>query len=444
MMTYAKAGATIPCLVLWFVITGAVCAQEPNTQAPPRYYAEDEHLKGWIDDALERNPAIRHAFARYQAGMQRPAQAGSLPDPVFGLTQYMRSPETRVGPQTTMVTLSQQFPWFGKLRDREAIADKQAAATREMYEAQRAEVVRQVKLAYYSLAYADRALAITQEDLSLLQQYETLAQARYSQGVGLQQAVIKLQAEITRDRNRLEQLQSRRVDAEAALNALVDRPAATSIPRVTVPPAPAVEIRLEDLYAQGRENRPEVRAALLQIESDEKRVQLAHRNFWPDLTVSAGMVNVKERSDPAGVLTPPAQNGKNIYSIGVTLNIPIRRRKYDAAVIEAAQDQLASQEGYRHTVNGLESSVRAAGFRIQTLAEQMALFANTLIPQAEQALRSSEAAYSTGTIGVLELLDSERVLLDSRLGLAQLDSDYRKSLAEMERAIGARFPEVKP
>ena len=74
----------------------------------------------------------------------------------------------------------------------------------------------------------------------------------------------------------------------------------------------------------------------------------------------------------------------------------------------------------------------------------MALFANTLIPQAEQALRSSEAAYSTGTIGVLELLDSERVLLDSRLGLAQLDSDYRKSLAEMERAIGARFPEVKP
>ncbi len=31
-----------------------------------------------------------------------------------------------------------------------------------------------------------------------------------------------------------------------------------------------------------------------------------------------------------------------------------------------------------------------------------------------------------------------------RLGLAQLITDYMKSLADMERAIGASFPEVKP
>ena len=45
---------------------------------------------------------------------------------------------------------------------------------------------------------------------------------------------------------------------------------------------------------------------------------------------------------------------------------------------------------------------------------------------------------------MLDLLDGERVLLDVQLGLAQLDSDYMKSLAEMERAIGAPFPEVGP
>ena len=84
------------------------------------------------------------------------------------------------------------------------------------------------------------------------------------------------------------------------------------------------------------------------------------------------------------------------------------------------------------------------GFQIGTLKDQIALFEKTLVPQAELALRSTEAAYSTGTLGVLDLLDSERTLLDVRLGLAQLDSDYMKSLAEMERAIGAPFPEVKP
>jgi len=92
----------------------------------------------------------------------------------------------------------------------------------------------------------------------------------------------------------------------------------------------------------------------------------------------------------------------------------------------------------------VETSIRAIGFRIQTLDEQITLFERTLLPQGEQALRSTEAAYSTGTIGVLDLLDSERVLLEIRLGMAQLSSEYMKSLAEMERATGSPFPEANP
>lgn len=405
---------------------------------------DDEQLKLYIDQALDRNPAVRQSFSRYQAALQRLPQVRSLPDPMLGFTQYVRDPETRVGPQTTMLTLSQRFPWFGKLSDKEKIAAKEALMVRQQYEGQQDEVVRQVKLAYYSLAYIDQAIAITQEDLALLQHYETLAQARYSQGVGLQQAVVKLQAEITRDRNRLEELGSRRVDAEAVLNTLRDLPARSPVAQVPLPARPGAPVDYDRLYEIGRRHRPEVQAGLLQIERDEKRVQLAKKNYWPDFTIGASLVNVEGRSDLAGRLNPPEQNGKNIYSITAGINIPIRRRKYDAAVVEASQQQVASREGYRNVLNSVETSIRAVGFRIGTLDEQIALFEKTLLPQAEQALRSTEAAYSTGTLGVLDLLDSERVLLNVRLGLAQLASDYMKSLAEMERAIGAPFPQIKP
>jgi outer membrane protein TolC len=74
----------------------------------------------------------------------------------------------------------------------------------------------------------------------------------------------------------------------------------------------------------------------------------------------------------------------------------------------------------------------------------MSLFERVLLPQADQSLRSAEAAYSTGSIPVLELLDSERTLLEVRLSLAQFQTDYMKALAEMERAIGSAFPEVTP
>jgi cobalt-zinc-cadmium efflux system outer membrane protein len=428
------------CLSLFL---GTLAAQEPGN-ASLKYYSGNAQLDQFVKDALDRNPGLRQSFARYQASLQQIPQVRSLPDPMLALTQYLRDPETRVGPQTTSLILSQQFPWFGKLSDKEKIAAKEAAVAQEQYEAQKDEAVRRVKIAYYELAYIDRALAITEEDLSLLQHYEILAQARYTQGIGLQQAVVKLQAEITRDQNRLDALRSRRVDAEASLNSLIDRAPDTPIPNIPPLEKPNPEISVARLYKIGRDHRPEVQAAFLQIEKDEERIQLARKSYWPDFTIGAGFTNVLQRSDPAGILSPPDQNGKNIYSVTVGINIPIRRRKYDAAVMEATEDKIGSREGYRNIVNNVEASVRAVGFRIQTLGEQISLFEGTLLPQAEQAMQSTEAAYSTGSLGVLDLLDSERVLLDVRLGLAQLNSDYLKELAEMERAIGAPFPEVKP
>ncbi len=412
--------------------------------AQPYTVNGDTRLEGLITEALERSPDVRQSFAHYQAGLQRIPQVTALPDPMLGLTQHVRSPETRVGPQTTVVSLSQRFPWFGKLSDQGKVAAKEAAALAELHKASKLEVVRQVKLAYYDLSYIDRAITITREDELLLRHYEQLAQARYSQGVGLQQGIVKLQAEITRDLNRLTILKRQRVDAEAVLNTLRDHPAESPVALVEFPQRPRVQLNLSRLYASGRSARPEVKAAFLDIELNEKRIHLAKRQYWPDFTLGASWGNVLSRNDEFGFLSPPENNGKDVYSLTVGVNIPLFRDKYDAGVREAAEGFSAARQAYRNTVNKVELSIRSLGFRIQTIQEQIDLFERALIPQAEQALRSTEAAYSTGTVGVIDLLDGERVLLEVRVGLARLATDYMKALAQMERAIGSPFPEVKP
>ncbi len=401
---------------------------------------EDEQLAQYIAEALERNPSVHETFARYRAALQRLPQVAALPDPMLGLTQFARTPETRVGPQTTMLSISQRFPWFGKLSDREQVAAKEAAVVAQSHEAAKAEVVRRVKLAYYDLAYVDRAIRITAEDRDLLDHFETLAQARYAQGVGSQQAAVKLQAEITRDLNRLEVLRRQRNDAEAILNKLRNRPAEDPLGQVELPTAPEVTVDLESLYTTAEKYRPEISAVFEQIEGDEKRIHLARKEYMPDVTVGAGFTNVLGRRDPAGRLARPDQNGKNIFSLSVGVNLPIFRRKYDAGVLEATERLIASKQHYQATVNDAELSVRTVGFRLESIRRQINLFDGALLPQAEQALRSTEAAYASTTVGVLDLLDSERMLLEVRLGLAQLHSDFMKSLAEMERAIGTAFP----
>jgi cobalt-zinc-cadmium efflux system outer membrane protein len=403
----------------------------------------DARLDALVQESLDRNPAISQAFARYRAAVQRLPQVSALPDPMLAFTNYLRTPETRVGSQTNAITLSQQFPWFGILSTREQVAAKEAAIAREQYEASKDQVVQQVKTAYYTLAFIDLALDINNQDRLLLEHYEKLAEARYQQGMGLQQAVVKLQAEITRVENTLEQLRARRVDAEAVINALRNRVPGTAIPKVILPPVPPATIDYPQLYETGRKNRPEILGALLGIERDEKRIDLARKSYWPSFNVGGTFVNVIGRPVAPGAM-PIDSNGMNVFSVNLGISLPVHRGKYDAEVAEATEQKAASMHGYQNAVNMVEASIREAGFRIETLRGQILLFNSTLMPQARQSLQSAEAAYSTGSLGVLDLLDSERVLLEVRLGLAQYTSDYMKSLADLERAIGAPFPEVKP
>ena len=403
----------------------------------------DTQLNDYMRLALDRNPGLSRAMAQYRSVLQRLPQVSALPDPMLAFTNYIRTPETRVGSQTNAITLSQQFPWFGTLGMREQVAAKEAARYRQQYEAAKDQAVRQVKTAYYSLAFIDLALDINDEERLLLDHYEKLAESRYQQGAGLQQAALKLQAEITRIQSRLEELRSRRVDAETTLNTLMNRPAETTVPRIKLPAVPAVNVDYKQLYPVGRRNRPEVLASLLEIERDEKRIELARKDYWPSFSLGGTFVNVIGRSVAPGAM-PIDSNGMNVVSFNLGINLPVHRSKVDAEVAEASEAKIASTHGYQETVNAVESSIREVGFHIGTLGEQMRLFNTTLIPQAQQSLQSAEAAYSTGSLGVLDLLDSERVLLDVRLGLAQLIADYMKSLADMERALGSPFPEVKP
>ena len=419
-----------------YIIAGSAAAQTPN-------YATngDPTLAALINEALRGNPRVRGAFHEYQAAQSRVPQAASLPNPTLSFTQHVRGPETRVGPQSSSVSLSQALPWFGMLSDRREIAAAESAIRSESYEEQRDEVVRQVKLAYYDLAYLDRALRITEEEEQLLIHYEALAQARYSQGFGQQQGVVKLQAEVTRVLNRRQVLLGQRTDFEAALNVLANRPVDTPIAPVEIGERPAADVDGELLHAAGLDERSEVRSARLRIESDGHAVRLAQRRYQPDFTVGVAWGNVLGRHDDPGRANPPPDNGRDTYSLTFGASIPVFRSSYEAGVQEATARLSAAEEAYRDAVNRVAFAVRSTGFRITTIEGQLALFERALLPQAEQALRTTEEAYSGGVTGVLELLDSEEVLLDVRLGLARLQADYMKALADMERAIGSAFPE---
>ncbi len=416
---------------------------EPRLPCRPPPFATygDDRLALLIEEAIANSPAIRQALALHRAELQRLPQVTALPDPTLAVTQFARTPETRVGPQTTLVSVTQAVPGFGKRRLRGESASRAASVRAEAVAVLRADVVRRVKLAYYDLGYLDRALAINREEERLLAQYEELARSRYVQGLGRQSDVVRLQAEITRVLSRRETLEWRQIDGVATLNAALDRPADVPVGPVALAGPPAVRLDDAALAAAGRGGRPEVRASQRDVEHREAELELARRNHWPDFSVGAAWGNVLGRRDLRGGAVPPAVDGKDVYSVMVGVNLPLFRTKYAAGVREAAERAEAARAAHDAALNDTERAIRTTTFRLRALERQLALFERTLLPQAEQAQSSTEAAYAGGGADALDLLDGQRLLLDVRLGLAQLRTDYYKALADLERVAGTAVPE---
>ena len=421
------------------LISTLAAAQPMPPEDTLDFHAAAPDLRAYVTTAVERNPTVLESHARYEAARQRVPQVTALPDPVVSFTQALRSVETRVGPQLNSVTLTQDFPWFGTLELRGRIAVLEATALYHGYQAARRDVAAQVKEAYYDLGYVDAALALAREEQSLLDHYETLARARYATGEGLQQAVIRLQAEITRIVDRRHLLDRQRATLAAHLNTLLDRPAEQAVPAVPPLVRPAVELDREQLYRLGEGHRNELRAAGALIEGGERSIELAKKDARPGFTASVGVTNVGRRDDAAGLGLPP-DHGRNAVTVSLGMSLPLWGARYQAGVAQANDELRAHTRRRAAARNAMEREVQEAIVRLETLDRQIALLDTVLIPQTEEALRATETAYETGQLGVLELLDGERTLIDVRSMRARYLSDLLIALTALERAVGTRVP----
>ena len=407
----------------------------------------DVRLRLLLEEVLERNPRLARMEAEAAAIEQRSPQVKALPDPTATLTWFVMSPETRVGPQRAAVNLTQQFPWFGTLKLDEQATLWDAVASRALLEAARIKVLTDARSDYHELQFLEVESRVVEEDRATLEHYGELALARYASGVGLDQAVIKIQAEITRTETRLLSLAARRATVDARLNALRDRPQATPVVVARSGRQQQEALDLGELRLRALNGRPEIAAADARVEAAASRVERIKKAYSPNVVVGLNYGYVSRRNDEAGRLNPPENNGQDILGLTGGISVPLWRSSLEAGVEEGVQNRLAAEEGRREVTAEIDGSLGDLVHRIPLLEEQISLYDDVLIVQAGQSLRSAESAYASGTANALDLLDAERVLLQVRIAAERVRSDLDVAYAQLEGVIagplGDSYEEVK-
>ena len=407
---------------LFFSSSSRLPAQETVQPSVP--------LEELLKEAVANNRGLEAAREELQAARHRVPQSSALPDPVAGYAVMGPMLETPLGPQKDVYEFEQMIPFPGKLLERRKVALAEVDAASARLKQVERELVLNVSQTYYDLYAVDATIEAVEEILDLLKKFESIAGSRYASRQGEQRDVAKAQAKVSETLQQLFVLRQQRQTLAAFLNALLNRRASAPLDKVSAPVLPKLELSLDQLLQQSRENRPELLEAAAMRGRQEHAHALAKYEYMPDISVGFQYTRI------GGGMTSDPEDGRDAWMVPLKVTLPLWQNRIIPAVLEAKRDLNASEANLREAENFAEYEIKNAYYRFTAGRQVVELYENALIPQAKLAFSSDQAGYEAGRTDVLNFLDSEEVYRNAKVAYYQALADALKNFAAIERAVG--------
>ncbi len=385
--------------------------------------------------AVENNPLLAGLREQIEAAQARTRLAGSLPDPRLKYSYFGESVQTRTGSQEAIYSLSQTLPWLPKLSQQREIAGDDVAilewAEQQAYDNLRRDTAQ----VFAEVNYLDRAVDATRKSLDLLNETEQVVRASVQTG-GSVNSLLRLAVERERVQDDLErferELSVQRHQLEAILASDLDE-------SVRLKPLPSVQEQLpakEVLQGEMLRANPELQALARICEQAARKVSLERQKRYPDVTVGVNYIEL----DAAD--STHSRAGEDPWSLTVEVNLPIWEGRNRASILDARATRRAEEQRYRNRQIQLRAELGSILARLADDLRREKRYREDLIPLASQALENSRSAYEAGAVGIIELLDSERALLDLTIVHARAHADSIQNQSRLDALVRGGGPRV--
>ncbi len=393
----------------------------------------DGHLKlaAAVQEAVEKNPEIQFLRQRLEAVSARAKQAPYLEDPEINFQLGgvpLANPTNFNGSDTNSIGIRQKLPFFGKLGLKEKIAQQDVRVMEQELRAKEREIISMVKMAYADLFMAQKAGEILREQLEIMGTIIRATEARYQVGRVTQQDVFKALLEQSEIMNQLIGVEAEGSAAQAKLNSAMYRSPRSPVQLPADLATPSVDLNFPGLDTLALANRPQLKSAEAEIVRGERIYELADRNRkFPDFMVGWDYMRM------------PMEMKKNRYGAMVNITIPfspwtIGRRNHE---VDESLAEIRAAKANRDAMRNLTvREVAESQAKAQAARRSMTLFNEGLLTQAELSFRSAMAAYQTGRVEFVTLLEAQRALREARMGYYKATVALVQNLSDLERIVG--------
>ena len=361
-----------------------------------------------IELALEGSPEVAAATRQWEATEGQVLQGRARPNPELAYSLEDARSRTR--------TQSWQLNLPVELGGKRAARTKAAEKSREQAQAQlnelKAALRANVAAAYFDVLTAQERLVLAKDSVALAKSSTDTVAKRVAAGKVSPVEESKARVAEAGIRVELAQAASEQRNARSRLFALLGKIEAPFTvlegKAENLPPVP----KLADLQSL-ISSSPAVVLARIEVDRRKALTDLEQSKRVPDITVSAGI----QRSN---------ETQRNILLFGVSVPLPVFDRN-QGNLLEALKLEDKARDELQGATVRLHSEVAQAQERLSTIAAEVQLLRQDVLPGAKSAYDAATIGFENGKFNFLEVLDAQRTYFTAK-------SQYLKALGEAHRA----------
>ena len=405
-------------------------------EAPAEPVATVETLMDLETLAQSLNPGLRRIGQEVAAAEAKTVHVGKLPDPTLGADFFTHPIETAAGSQRARVTVMQMIPWLGRLDAQSQRAFFEAMALQQAYQANRLKVVSDVRVLWFRLYVLEKQIETTRANQQILQPLVDVATDRVRNNLASQAdvrlgtlAISKLEEQILVFRQQV-------ASTKAELNRVIGRDADHPIVSPQRLDSSLPDWSHEMLRQIAWEQQPQIAAAELRTKATSWGIEVARLQRRPSISLNASWFAIDDNRPAVSIVDV----GRDAWSLGAQVSLPLWHHKYDALEEEAVWEHSASHASVEETRQRYDALLRDLWEKAQTAAQTASLYQATLRPQAQETLVIDQESYANGTVDFDRLIEDVRSLLMIELGYHRAIGELATVLARIQEAVGTDLP----
>lgn len=406
-------------------------AASPAGAPLPAAPASTFSLEAVLDLALTHNPMVASAEGTIEQNRGQHVAAHTYLNPSINANTGVgtirdagradvRDTLTRQSITEYNLTVGQPIEWPSKRAARQRATEAGVASASAGLAETRLNLVADVKVAFYDLLLAQRALSLAQQNLATVEDVDKAVRTRVRLGESPQFEAIRSGVEV---------LKANQSVTRAANRVRVNRVMLDTLTAGSLGPSYAIDGQLhragpgfgiDILTERALTQHPTMLRLTKSVEQADHALEYERQARVPNITVGGSYWR---------------EIGREAFQGGLTIPTPLWDRR-QGEIMAAFGSKRRGEAEFLRARNELIRNVSQHFQDAKTTADMIDVYEKGLLKQADEALRIAKFSFQQGASSLIEVLDAQRVQRQILLDYAQAQFDLSMSLALLERAVG--------